>query len=76
MKNPIIRQVKLGELRQLNLSISLPNDLLPSADCEVTELDGDEGWKRWQDSIFVRDFEESVLSEPTPLDDDLTPSEK
>jgi len=31
-------------------------------DCEVTEFEEDEGWKQWQDSVFIQDFEDSVLA--------------
>ena len=74
MNNPIIRQVSAGTLRRVHLSIRAADEPVAGADCEVTELDGEEGWKRWQDSVFVQDFEDSVLSAPAPLFDDLKPS--
>jgi hypothetical protein len=74
MKNPIIRRVNSGEMRQLNLSISDADAPAPGTECEVCELVGEEGWQRWQDSVFVRDFEDSVLTAPAPLCFDGKPS--
>jgi hypothetical protein len=71
MNNSIVRRVHPGALRQLHLSIRSADDAMPNTDCEVTELEGEEGWQRWQDSVFVRDFEDSVLSAPVPLLDDV-----
>lgn len=53
--------------RELNLSIQ--NEAAPptDAECEVIEFEGEEGWQQWRDSVFVQDFEESVLTAPAPL---------
>jgi hypothetical protein len=74
MKKPITRSLSVGALRHLNLSIPEPDTPAPVTDCEVVEWDGEAGWQRWQDSLFVQDFEDSVLSAPSPLFPDLKAS--
>ncbi|WP_342619196.1 hypothetical protein [Rhodoferax sp. GW822-FHT02A01] len=54
-------------LRVLNLSIQNEEAPSPNPECEVIEFEGEEGWQHWRDSVFVQDFEESVLTAPAPL---------
>ena len=35
-------------------------DAAPSADCVVCEMDGDEAWNEWSDSVREQDFTDSV----------------
>jgi hypothetical protein len=74
MNNSIIRRAPAAALRQLNLSIHLSDEMTPGTECEVVELQGEEGCQRWQDSVFVQDFEDSMLTAPTPLSEDFKPA--
>jgi hypothetical protein len=56
--------------REVKLSIADQTAKSQQSECEVTEFDGEEGWQKWQDSVFVQDFEDSVLSAPAPLFDE------
>ena len=56
--------------REVKLSIADQTAKPPTSECEVIEFDAEEGWQQWQDSVFVQDFEDSVLSAPAPLFDE------
>ena len=68
MLNPIRRIYKPKvPVRVVSLSIVLDRDRLPSALCEVTEYDVATGMQQWNDSVYIQDFEDSVLTAPAPL---------
>ena len=68
MKNPIKRLYKPSfASREVNLVIAENASEAFSANCIVTEFDGVEGWEQWSDSVFLRDFEDSIVTEPSPL---------
>ncbi len=33
----------------------------PFVDSEVVEFQGDDGWKQWQDSVFVEEFTDEAM---------------
>jgi hypothetical protein len=68
MKNQHLQST--NQPREVKLSISDQNAKSSHSECEVTEFDAEEGWQQWQDSVFVQDFEDSVLSAPAPLFDE------
>lgn len=68
MHNPIKRLYKPNvPSRTVSLSIAIEGNTVESAVCEVIEYDGVMGMEQWDDSIFLRDFEDSVLTAPAPL---------
>ena len=76
MHNPIRRFFKPEcTTRTIDLHIGAEADSKPSAACEVTEFDALLGWEQWNDSIFVQDFEDSVLTQPIPLFVESQPSQ-
>lgn len=52
--------------RALNLAVE--TDEMPSANgaCEITEYDDEAGWQQWQDSVFIQEFQDSVINAPAP----------
>ena len=75
MLNPIKRLYKPNVAsRSVNLSV-VPDDApVPSAAWEVTEYDSVTGMEQWNDSVFLQDFEDSVLTAPAPLYVDSKPA--
>jgi len=68
MLNPIKRIYKPSvPVRVVSLSVVIDRDPLPSALCEVIEYDNVTGMQQWNDSIYIQDFEDSVLTAPAPL---------
>jgi hypothetical protein len=68
MHNPIKRLYKPNvPSRIVSLSIASASHTVESAVCEVIEYDVVMGMEQWDDSIFLRDFEDSVLTAPAPL---------
>jgi hypothetical protein len=47
--------------RTVNLSLATFEVPEGKEDCEITEYDDVTGWKKWQDSVFVQEFEDSVI---------------
>ena len=75
MLNPIKRLYKPNVAsRSVNLSV-VPDDApVPSAACEVTEYDSITGMEQWNASVFLQDFEDSVLTAPAPIYMDSKPA--
>jgi len=75
MPNPIKRLYKPNvPSRAVNLSVTADNTPAPSAVCEVTEYDSVTGMEQWNDSVFMQDFEEFVVTVPATLHVDSKPS--
>ena len=68
MLNPIKRLYKPDvPSLAINLGVGSDNGPAPSAVCEVTEYDSVTGMEQWNDSMFMQDFEDSVLTMPADL---------
>lgn len=66
MLNPIKRLYK-PKLPSRTVSVSIADPaVLQSATCEVIEYDSVAGIEQWNDSVFIQDFEDSVLTAPVP----------
>jgi hypothetical protein len=52
-----------------SVDLASPGGTMPvqSAKCEVVEYDNITGMEQWNDSIFMQDFEDFVLTMPAPL---------
>lgn len=75
MLNPIKRLYKPNvPSRAVSLSIVDDNTPVPNADCEVTEYDSETGLEQWNDSVFLQDFEDSVLTAPAALFEESKPA--
>lgn len=75
MRNPIQRLYKPKVAsRSVNLSVVTDDAPVPSAACEVTEYDSVTGMEQWDDSVFMQDFEDSVLTAPAPIYLDSRPA--
>ncbi len=75
MLNPIKRVFKPQvQVRSVNLGIAEEPVTPPSAECEVIEYDSVTGWEQWKDSVFMQDFEDSILTAPAPLSLDGVPA--
>jgi hypothetical protein len=62
MPNPIKRLYKPNVAsRTVNLNTDENITPSPSAECEVTEYDNVTGMEQWSDSVFMQDFEDSVV---------------
>jgi hypothetical protein len=76
MKNSIKRIFK-PRVTPVAVGVKITRDEGQSAampDCEVKEFVGLEGWKAWEDSLFVQDFEDSLVTAPAPLFVDSKPA--
>jgi hypothetical protein len=68
MHNPIKRFFKPNvPVRSVDLAALTGNTPVQSAKCEVIEYDSATGMEQWNDSVFMRDFEDFVLTAPAPL---------
>lgn len=75
MFNPIRRLYKPNvPSRAIDLSAGSDNAPVPSAVCEVTEYDSVTGMEQWNDSVFMQDFEDSVLTAPAALYTESNPT--
>jgi hypothetical protein len=76
MKNSIKRIFK-PQVLPVAVHVKITRDEESSAsipDCEVKEFEGQEGWAAWEDSLFVQDFEDSLITAPAPLYVDSQPA--
>ena len=65
MLNPIKRLYKPNvPSRIVCLSIDSESQKAEGAVCEVIEYDSVVGMAQWEDSLFVQDFEDSVINTP------------
>jgi hypothetical protein len=53
--------------RTFNLVITGNDTELIYQNCVVTEFDVDTGWEKWDDSVFIQDFEDSIDTVPANL---------
>jgi hypothetical protein len=68
MNNPVIRFFKPKiSVRLVDLAVSPGTMPVQSAKCEVVEYDSPTGMQQWNDSVFMRDFEDFILEAPAPL---------
>jgi hypothetical protein len=75
MQNSIKRIFK-PQATQVAVQVKITRDeVQPGSvpDCEVKEFEGLDGWKAWEDSLFVQDFEDSLITAPAPLYVDSKP---
>lgn len=75
MNNPI-RRVYKPTIKSRHVNLSMPDAVSVSfsANCVVTEYEGVEGWEQWSDTVFVQDFEASILTAPVPLQMEAAPA--
>jgi hypothetical protein len=73
--NPIKRLYKPNvPSRTVDLNADANGTPGPSAECEVTEYDSETGMEQWNDSVFMQDFEDSVVTVPAALHEDSKPA--
>lgn len=60
---PIKRVFVPRAKKEATLALPADDNALPptQVDAEVTELQGDDGWQQWQDSVMVEEFTNDAL---------------